>query len=75
MAEERLKRELMQKMILEKSIDRKDQLQALDQKVVDKKYVQDYLLGRQDYLLGGMQEFKRWDWRPGDSLDKLEYQV
>ena len=74
-AEERLKRELMQKMILEKSIDRKDQLQALDQKVVDQKYVQDYLLGRQDYLLGGMQEFKRWDWRPGDSLDKLEYQV
>ena len=51
--EERLKRELMQKMILEKSIDRKEQLQALDQRmfaqdVVNQKYVQDYLLGTQE---------------------------
>ena len=51
--EERLKRELMQKMILKKSIDRKEQLQALDQRmfaqdVVNQKYVQDYLLGTQE---------------------------
>ena len=51
--DERLKRELMQKMILKKSIDRKEQLQALDQRmfaqdVVNQKYVQDYLLGTQE---------------------------
>ena len=43
----------MQKMILKKSIDRKEQLQALDQRmfaqdVVNQKYVQDYLLGTQE---------------------------
>ena len=58
MASERQKRELMQKMMLEKSIDQKAQRQLLDQKalaqnVVDQKYVQDYLLG--------MQESKSWN--------------
>ena len=57
-ASERQKRELMQKMMLEKSIDQKAQRQLLDQKalaqnVVDQKYVQDYLLG--------MQESKSWN--------------
>lgn len=57
-ASERQKRELMQKMILEKHIDQKAQRQLLDQKalaqnVVDQKYVQDYLLG--------MQESKSWN--------------
>ena len=57
-ASERQKRELMQKMTLEKSIDQKAQRQLLDQKalaqnVVDQKYVQDYLLG--------MQESKSWN--------------
>ena len=47
-ASERQKRELMQKMILEKHIDQKAQRQLLDQK-----YVQDYLLG--------MQESKSWN--------------
>lgn len=52
-ASERQKRELMQKMILEKHIDQKAQRQALDQRilaqnVVDQKYVQDYLLGMQE---------------------------
>ena len=57
-ASERQKRELMQKMMLEKHIDQKAQRQLLDQKalaqnVVDQKYVQDYLLG--------MQESKSWN--------------
>lgn len=57
-ASKRQKRELMQKMILEKHIDQKAQRQLLDQKalaqnVVDQKYVQDYLLG--------MQESKSWN--------------
>ena len=57
-ASERQKRELMQKMMLEKHIDQKAQRQALDQRilaqnVVDQKYVQDYLLG--------MQESKSWN--------------
>ena len=57
-ADERLKRELMQKMILEKSIDQKVQQQELDQrvfaqKIVDQKYAQDYLLG--------MQETRMWN--------------
>ena len=57
--EERLKRELMQKMILEKSIDRKEQLQALDQKIFDQKVAQHYLLGMQGYSVG-MQNTKSW---------------
>ena len=57
--EERLKRELMQKMILEKSIDRKEQLQALDQKIFDQKVAQHYLLGMQGYPVG-MQNTKSW---------------
>ena len=57
--EERLKRELMQKMILEKSIDRKEQLQALDQKILNQKVAQDYLLGMQGYPVG-MQNTKSW---------------
>ena len=57
--EERLKRELMQKMILEKSIDRKEQLQALDQKIFDQKVAQHYLLGMQGYSVG-MQNSKSW---------------
>ena len=57
--EERLKRELMQKMILEKSIDRKEQLQALDQKIFDQKVAQHYLLGMQGYPVG-MQNSKSW---------------
>jgi len=58
-ASERQKRELMQKMMLEKSIDQKAQRQLLDQKalaqnVVDQKYVQDYLLGKEIPLQGGL---------------------
>ena len=57
-ASERQKRELMQKMTLEKSIDQKAQRHLLDQKALaqnvgDQKYVQDYLLG--------MQESKSWN--------------